>query len=540
MLGQLPIDVLYEIFKFLHVQDIIQIQCVNKRFSQITQERIVWVDAYQRTSLPRPSGPHSWQDTKTLKRRLVRSAKVEKNWPHRGPSSLVTSLSEDNEGSQTSSGTTTPLEPRVYSPTSTRKFTFPFPRPLTLTTIAGRWIVVSTRSGIWCVDLELSEVPHDASEDHVILPVELHTCGTTRLEFSFCVSTTNREGHTVAYVVAEEREDTNLEAPRSISIFKLNLPFGTGDGHRMSAECKGTIPIGEGTLFNAVLAHDLLLIHVVALGTTHRFWVVHSPTDTLYQLISPERVEEAEPSWVSLHVCSTHLMMNQRRHHEATQTWECHIEAYPLPALPPPVQSNAQDGIPEVHLRLSHKGVCPVSMLFSGPALWERGAQKVDKAPGLVYDARVVLVAYRMLSGNPPVPCLAAADLVLKPPESPTALGTVICTLHDIFVPLTTDTRRGLVPHFYTTSRGNESRGIIECSSSISRGEKKDVFGFTLSLEQEEDAEGAMKMSFWTEKLQLPDEPRPCFMLGYDGNVGRMFRRHPNHGKDVVEIIDFA
>ncbi|KAF9225944.1 hypothetical protein BS17DRAFT_815612 [Gyrodon lividus] len=369
-LGQLPVDVLYEVLKSLSVRDIVRLQRVSKRFCEITHERIVWANAYHLTTLPRPSGPHAWQDATSLKCHLIRSAKVEKSWPRRhvAPASVL-----DGAGSATSHDANADgggAATREYYPTSTRKFTCPISRPITLKTVAGRWVVICTRTAIWCIDME-----------------------------------------------AEEQA-------------------------------------GEG-----------------------------------------------EPSWVSLHLCSTHIMMIWRRRHEATQTWECHIQAYPHPTLPifSDIDTNsrapANNNIPEIHLQLSHRGVCPVPMIFSGPALWdyemERRTDGKTRSKG--QGTRVLLIAYRT------PPRLAAADLVLEPPplsssscpSSYTTITTssrsepaaITCTLHDILVPTGSDSRRGLVPHFYTTSRGNESRGIIESSSSINRRDR-DILGFTLSLDK--------------------------------------------------------
>ncbi|KIJ15951.1 hypothetical protein PAXINDRAFT_11524 [Paxillus involutus ATCC 200175] len=289
-------------------------------------------------------------------------------------------------------------------------------------------------------------------------------------------------------------------------------------------------------------------------------------------LITPERAAEEEASWVSLHLCSTHVMIVQRRHHEPTRGWECHIEAYPHPTLPSsndpePSTLDNNNNIPEIHLQLSHRGVCPASMLFSGPVVWERKMPRTTdgQTHSKSQSIRVVLIAHRA----PPLPCLAAAELVLL--SSPISSShssantnprlepaTITCTLHDVLLPPDSDSRRGF---FYTASRGNDSRGVIESSASRSRRdqEKHNTFGFTLSLEVQPDLTpkpeqvgagdlgndqntGAekMKVSLWAEKLTLPVATGPCFVVGFDGNVGRMFRRHPSQGKEIMEIIDFA
>ncbi|KAF9239801.1 hypothetical protein BU15DRAFT_74337 [Melanogaster broomeanus] len=476
---------------------------------------------------------------------------------------------------------------RVYLPTSTRKFTFPNPRPSTLTPIAGRWIVICNRTGIYCVDLEAEEVPLESTTgDYVVRPVELYKCVGAKMELSSCVSTVDAQGHVVAYVVAEERahlDDEEHLGPKSISVVKLTLPFETGreQRHHMSATCTGRFSIGEATLFNAVLAYELLVIHVVDLGHPHRFWLSHTSTDKLYQIIGAEPVDEEEPPWVSLHLCSTHIMMVHRRYQAVTRTWECYVEGYPHPTLPPPStdpSTSDNNNIPVIHLQLSHMGVCPVSMVFSGVTLWEHerhgatAGQPQNKGQG----TRVVLIAYR----TPPLPRIAVADLVLEPPplssSHPSSYTTatnsrsepaaITCTLHDIFVPLDTDLRYGLLPRFHTTSCGTESRGIIESGSSGGDLEKRDTFGFTLSLEVLSDltagpgtgmdtetqgsegnlewyqstSMGMMKVSFWLEKLTLPAATTPCVVIGFDGNTGRVFRRHQSEGKVTMEIIDFA
>ncbi|KAF8842402.1 hypothetical protein BDN67DRAFT_368635 [Paxillus ammoniavirescens] len=216
MLGQLPIDVLYEILRSLSVQDIVRLQRVSKRFYEITQERIVWANAYYSTILPCPSGPHAGQDATFLKRQLIRSAKLEKNWPRRRVVSAPRLNTADSTALRDAHARREDAATRVYSPTSIRRFTLPIPRPLTLTAITGRWIVVVTGTGIWCVDLEAEEAQlASTEEDYVVRPVELHKCVDTTLEFWFVVSAMDREGRVIGYVVAEERAHTgNEEGPK--------------------------------------------------------------------------------------------------------------------------------------------------------------------------------------------------------------------------------------------------------------------------------------------------------------------------------------
>ncbi|KIJ15950.1 hypothetical protein PAXINDRAFT_99301 [Paxillus involutus ATCC 200175] len=212
MLGQLPIDVLYEILRSLSIQDIVRLQRVSNRFYEITQERIVWANAYHSTILPCPSGPYASQDATSLKRQLIHSTKLEKNWPRRRVASTPKLNIAGSTASRDAHARREDPATRVYSPTSIRRFTLPIPRPLALTAITGRWIVVVTGTGIWCIDLEAEEAQlGGTSEDYVVRPVELHKCVDTTLEFSFVVSAMDREGRMVLYVVAEERAHTGDE-----------------------------------------------------------------------------------------------------------------------------------------------------------------------------------------------------------------------------------------------------------------------------------------------------------------------------------------
>ncbi|KAH7887085.1 hypothetical protein F5I97DRAFT_1102959 [Phlebopus sp. FC_14] len=519
-LEQLHVDILYEIFKFLSVLDIDHIQRVSTTFNEFAGRHIVWRNAYRFTTLPRPSGPHPWQDRDTLKRVLIRSAKLEKNWPNLGVNASDVSTLHSTGGRET----------RVYTPLSTRKFTFPFGRPSALAAVGDRWIVVVTKSAISCVDLESTEIPADAPEDCAVDPIQLYQCAAdSELQFAFCLNSTDKEGREVVYVVAEVERGVTEERAKAISIFKLRVPTETEREYRITTEFKSSVPVGKGTLLRAVLAHGLLLIHVVDVENLHRFWLVHVETNRLYQMTCAEKVDT---SWLSLHLCSTHIMMIQYRHDElfGAAGSECYIEAYPLPTLPDTAECDDSNDIPEIQLHLSHTGICPASLMFSGPVLWECGNQRALNG----HAGRVVLVAHRTLPQDPQVKCLAAADLLLE--YSPQGVGTITCTLHDIFTPPTDpDSDSQLVPQFFITAGGTESRGLIECSLD---GGVRAVFGFTISFEPGPD--DAMHISFCAGRLQLPQAPLPCFSVGFAGNTGRILRRHPMPRQDFIEIIDFA
>jgi hypothetical protein len=70
--------------------------------------------------------------------------------------------------------------------------------------------------------LEAEEVPPDStSGDYVVHPMELYKCVDTRMEFSFCVRTTDGQGRMVVYVVTEETaylDDEEESGPRSMYV----------------------------------------------------------------------------------------------------------------------------------------------------------------------------------------------------------------------------------------------------------------------------------------------------------------------------------
>ncbi|EIW75609.1 hypothetical protein CONPUDRAFT_77257 [Coniophora puteana RWD-64-598 SS2] len=53
----------------------------NAYLQNVTSDREIWKNAYRDSSLPRPPGPFPWKTTTDLRSALVRSFRVERNWP---------------------------------------------------------------------------------------------------------------------------------------------------------------------------------------------------------------------------------------------------------------------------------------------------------------------------------------------------------------------------------------------------------------------------------------------------------------------------
>ncbi|KII92387.1 hypothetical protein PLICRDRAFT_470243 [Plicaturopsis crispa FD-325 SS-3] len=91
-LETLPDDVVYAIVAHLPLQDVVRLRQTSKHFQRITHDRVVWADAYRRSSLLRPPGPFPSQPQTELEDILVTTSKVEAAWtsPHPQPVSRRT------------------------------------------------------------------------------------------------------------------------------------------------------------------------------------------------------------------------------------------------------------------------------------------------------------------------------------------------------------------------------------------------------------------------------------------------------------------
>ncbi|KAH7907861.1 hypothetical protein BJ138DRAFT_431214 [Hygrophoropsis aurantiaca] len=81
MLQNLPPEILCKVISQLPIKSIVLLRQVSKHVCRITYDRSIWAHAYRASSLARSDGPLECQTAQTLESILVRSARLELNWP---------------------------------------------------------------------------------------------------------------------------------------------------------------------------------------------------------------------------------------------------------------------------------------------------------------------------------------------------------------------------------------------------------------------------------------------------------------------------
>ncbi|KAH7882304.1 hypothetical protein F5I97DRAFT_1985951 [Phlebopus sp. FC_14] len=91
-LEDMPVDVLIHILKNLPLEDLVIIGGTSRLFQSLLDHGTIWRHLYQTAPLPLPPGPFPWQPAAYLSRTLIKSGKVQSNWPTKQGAPQITGL----------------------------------------------------------------------------------------------------------------------------------------------------------------------------------------------------------------------------------------------------------------------------------------------------------------------------------------------------------------------------------------------------------------------------------------------------------------
>ncbi|KIJ63035.1 hypothetical protein HYDPIDRAFT_113556 [Hydnomerulius pinastri MD-312] len=181
----LPVEIILMILRFLPVLDLIPLLRVCKLFRQLLMDDLLWRSLYKRTVILRPPGPFISQSTAFLRKTLISSARVARNWP---PTASLPA-------------------PRL-GPTFRMHHNILFSDLLD-----ARWLIAGNKQVVWCYDLQDSDpIPTLFYQPHM------------EATFFRCLSTTSESGEQLTFAVSESWMGG---VTRGINIYKVSI-YDTG------------------------------------------------------------------------------------------------------------------------------------------------------------------------------------------------------------------------------------------------------------------------------------------------------------------------
>ncbi|KAG1738727.1 hypothetical protein EDB19DRAFT_880550 [Suillus lakei] len=189
----LPNEILFIILEFVDVLDIVVLYKVSKLFHRLLHDEWYWKQSYRNKRIPRPPGPFEGQSTTYLRKILVRSARVQHNWP-----------------------------PFVRSPNPTSRVTLQSAKQ-NLSIIHGRWLITGDSPLLLCYDTRSSDPDWDTSPRIFHQP-------HLQANFFRCFSTTAEDGQELIFAVSETQVGA---ARRKLNVFTVAIdpdygPFISG------------------------------------------------------------------------------------------------------------------------------------------------------------------------------------------------------------------------------------------------------------------------------------------------------------------------
>ncbi|KAG0707902.1 hypothetical protein DFH29DRAFT_558719 [Suillus ampliporus] len=189
----LPDEVLFVILEFVDVLDVVVLYKVSKLFHRLLHDELYWRKSYEKRRIPRPPGPFKGQSTTYLREILVRSARVQRNWP-----------------------------PFVRSPNSTSRVTLQSAKQ-NLSIIHGRWLITGDSPLILCYDTCSSNPDWNTSPQIFYRP-------HLQANFFSCFSTTAEDGQELIFAVSETQVGA---VRRKLNLFTIEIdpdygPFISG------------------------------------------------------------------------------------------------------------------------------------------------------------------------------------------------------------------------------------------------------------------------------------------------------------------------
>ncbi|OAX34729.1 hypothetical protein K503DRAFT_868735 [Rhizopogon vinicolor AM-OR11-026] len=248
----LPDEVLFIILEFVDVLDADVLHKVSKLFYRLLHDECYWRTAYRKTRIPRPPGPFEGQPTSYLRETLIRSAKVQLNWP-----------------------------PFVWSPHPTSRITFSrvalSAAKLHLSIIHGRWLITGDSPLMLCYDT-CSSNPDWATSPQIFYQPHLTA------NFFRCFSMTAEDGQELIFAVSDTQVGT---VRRKLNLFTITIDPGYGpfiSGHVFTLDLRssysGVQAVATGPRLLVISAKGLehedppIILDV---KTFQRFQIVSSP-----------------------------------------------------------------------------------------------------------------------------------------------------------------------------------------------------------------------------------------------------------------------
>lgn len=186
----LPDEVLFIILKFADVLDVVVLYKVSKLFHRLLHDEWYWRTSYKEKRIPRPPGPFEGQSTTYLQEILVRSARVQHNWPPFVRLSNPTS--------------------RVTLKSTKQNLSIIHGR---LSIIHGRWLITGDPPLLLCYDTCSSD-PDWVSSPRIFYQPHLQA------NFFRCFSTIAEDGQELIFAVSETQVGA---ARRKLNVFTIAI-----------------------------------------------------------------------------------------------------------------------------------------------------------------------------------------------------------------------------------------------------------------------------------------------------------------------------
>ncbi|KIJ66328.1 hypothetical protein HYDPIDRAFT_186734 [Hydnomerulius pinastri MD-312] len=379
-LETLPLDVLYRIFCFLSVLDVVRLRMVCKSLHHATFARTVWSSLYYSSPLPRPPGPFTTQSTTFLMSTLIRSARVERNWAKGVKVGRILGRNaEDWTESQLA-------ECVQNAPKTVSRMLLQWKedevRDHLFGLVRGRWLLFVQRDIVKSCDLDAGA--------GLSSPVDIYRPSGSAIASLQCVENTTPRGLCVTWALTTEHIGVPPSSATVVKIFRIESrntcsPVSRDDDSSGQSDSLSrfdlvhTHPvIGNVTQITAAAGPRAL---VVSVGTSnssgHRGAILclDNETCSLYNVFSATPPLYSDLTTISLVPATTHLfVIRSFNRRDDPQGENCTvIEAFALPDHAAEGTSSSPHKMWDVRkLRRTHWEIISISMcqvqLFDDPA----------------------------------------------------------------------------------------------------------------------------------------------------------------------------
>ncbi|KIJ15114.1 hypothetical protein PAXINDRAFT_180741 [Paxillus involutus ATCC 200175] len=258
----MPLDIVYLIVDCLAPRDFVAFSSVARCYRRLLNDRTIWKRLYQGSTLPLPHGPHEWQSASDLRGVLVRSDKVQVNWPH-------------------TSGRPEIICSRYLPLDHARGFSV----------LLDRWILAGIGSTIVCYDSRSSDMEGSAKT--------LFDAGAGRhIHCVLSAGTTRPDGCILAFAV--------IFIQQEFTIAKIIMTAGKPSGIQPVFESQMIGPVGFYSLAKVTLRHRLLIVTIGDYAwdweSTQRLVVMDVDTLRRYHIPTPVPLERIKLTLAGLTV----------------------------------------------------------------------------------------------------------------------------------------------------------------------------------------------------------------------------------------------